>query len=498
MRFGPASRRWTRASRSVRFGVALMMGVAACTVIAVPAGASVQLSWSEPLLVDRAAALAPFPLGLQGVSCPSVTLCVAVDFLGNVVTSTDPGADRGWTVARLRGAPDLTSVACPSVSLCVAVDGFGSVLSSTNPAGGPRAWRSAVVNARGLGSLTGVSCPSVSLCVATDAFRGDVFTTTNPSGGARAWTRAHVDPADKSKAFLPGPARLTGVSCPSVSLCVAVDDHGRVLSSTNPTGGAGAWRRVHVDPAAGEGLSAVSCASVTLCVAIDSSALSSINPAGGRSAWHAALVFPVGLVSCPFVSFCALGALDGGLLTSTNPTGGTGAWSHVRVMDGTNGLQGMSCPSVSLCVGVDSAGNVVLGAPTVLGLGVPRIVATRASPLFGFNLLARRHRRRLRVDPGLAVVCPPAGPACTVTGTASEADTLPTGSVRIARFRVKVRAGTTRKLTFDLSTRGARLLIHHRDFPDATLNVIAQAGHGYEVANDLSFSLAAPPAHPTH
>jgi hypothetical protein len=40
--------------------------------------------------------------------------------------------------------------------------------------------------------VEGVSCPSVGLCVAVDQV-GDVVTSNNPAGGAAAWTVTHVD-----------------------------------------------------------------------------------------------------------------------------------------------------------------------------------------------------------------------------------------------------------------------------------------------------------------
>lgn len=60
---------------------------------------------------------------------------------------------------------------------------------------------------------------------------------------------------------------LTGVSCASASLCVAVDDAGNALVSTNPTGDARAWSATAVDP--GQPLTALSCAPAPLCVAVD-------------------------------------------------------------------------------------------------------------------------------------------------------------------------------------------------------------------------------------
>jgi hypothetical protein len=80
-----------------------------------------------------------------------------------------------------------------------------------------------------------VSCPSVSLCVAVD-LAGNVLTSTDPTGGASAWARTLIDRV-----------YLTAISCPSVSLCVAGDELGNIVTSTDPTGGANAWRSAAVD-----------------------------------------------------------------------------------------------------------------------------------------------------------------------------------------------------------------------------------------------------------
>ena len=120
--------------------------------------------------------------------------------------------------------------------------------------------------------LTGLSCPSATLCVATDG-SGDIVTSTNPEN-AGSWQVAAVDTPDDS---------IDQVSCPSAALCVAVDDSGDVLTSTNPAGGASAWQTADID---GTGtLTGISCPTVTLCVAVDDDgvALVSTNPAGGRA-----------------------------------------------------------------------------------------------------------------------------------------------------------------------------------------------------------------------
>ncbi len=78
----------------------------------------------------------------------------------------------------------------------------------------------------GSNGLLGVSCPSSGLCVGVDNF-GNVVTSSNPTGGAGAWAVTNVVGANF----------MTGVSCPSSSLCVAVDGGGNVVTSSNPTGG---------------------------------------------------------------------------------------------------------------------------------------------------------------------------------------------------------------------------------------------------------------------
>ncbi len=194
-------------------------------------------------------------------------MCIAVDDVGNVVTSSDPadGPAAMWTVANVDTGPDgtnvINAVACPTANLCVAVDDVGNGLTSTNPGDGASAtWTAATIatNPDTSNSLAAVSCPSEALCVAVDG-AGDVLSTTDPAdGAAAAWSEVGADN------FNP----LNAISCPSASLCVAVDSVGNVVSSTDPADGSGAaWRLVDVDN--NSQLTSVSCPSVSLCVAGD-------------------------------------------------------------------------------------------------------------------------------------------------------------------------------------------------------------------------------------
>lgn len=191
-------------------------------------------------------------------------------------------------------------------------------LTAPTPASADSPFSWAVTNVDSSNDLTSVSCPSASLCVAGET-GGNVVTSTNPTGGAGAWTVADASESG---------ATIKGVSCPSASLCVAVDSGGNVVTSTNPTGGAGAWSVAHVGgPGTGisAGLISVSCPSASLCVAVD---------------------------------------YDDGVVTATNPTGGAGAWSVTHV-EKAGIFNAVSCASTSLCVIVDLIGDVVVGTPAV-------------------------------------------------------------------------------------------------------------------------------------
>ena len=61
---------------------------------------------------------------------------------------------------------------------------------------------------------------------------------------------AHEAPFDAQRG-------LSWIDCPSTTLCVAGDTAGGILTSTNPTGGAGAWSYAGVDPA--RNVQGVSC-----------------------------------------------------------------------------------------------------------------------------------------------------------------------------------------------------------------------------------------------
>lgn len=316
---------------------------------------------------------------LQAISCPSVSLCVAADNARHLITSTHPAAG-AHTWRRSRLAQSISALTCPSVSFCAAVDTAGDVLTSNRPADGARAW-TRTEGPSGL-QLGGLACPTKSLCV---GFSGnEILTASNPAAGARAWRTQYsaygtapecgkYGPPD----YCPVPANISDVFCRSTNLCVALDVFGHVLSSTDPTGGPGAWQSRTLDQTCyqGECDDTVSCPSVSFCVASGSTSTVFTSSSPGNGGWTTdSPALPAGSSppaispgSCPTTHLCVGISSSGDLLVSTNPALSWVA-SSIKHHDITDPVYGYSitlaatsvaCPSSAFCVAIDALGNVI-------------------------------------------------------------------------------------------------------------------------------------------
>jgi hypothetical protein len=247
-------------------------------------------------------------------------------------------------------------------------------------------WSAAVAVDAGR-SLSGISCPSDGLCVAVDK-AGGVLVSSDPAAGSGAgWSRREID----------GGKALNAVSCASPTLCAAVDADGDVLLSTDPAAGSPAgssasWSGLPV--AAGTALTSVSCPSSTLCVAVDGKgdALLSTDPAAGSPAGSAAswstLEIDTGTaltsVSCASFALCVAVDAKGQALIGSAPADGVSAW-HARTIDPGLGLVAVSCFAIDSCVVLDSAGNSLASADaaaTVSSAAAPGSGATWSATAF--------------------------------------------------------------------------------------------------------------------
>jgi hypothetical protein len=82
--------------------------------------------------------------------------------------------------------------------------------------------------------ITGLACPTANRCVAVDN-NGDVLTSTDPTGGADAWHFENLVPFTPTEGTERQPWNaLFGASCASTSLCALVGIKGRIFTSTDP------------------------------------------------------------------------------------------------------------------------------------------------------------------------------------------------------------------------------------------------------------------------
>ncbi len=186
---------------------------------------------------------------LEGVSCASLQLCVAVDTAGNVVSTQQPDVPgSAWSSVHVSDYP-LKAVDCPTVTLCVAVGKAGTVLWSSKPAGPAESWHVASIDEGR--SITGIDCASVEHCMAIDG-SGWVLSTPEPLAGGSAWS-AHQ---------IAGPGDLDDIACAPTELCVVLVREAPQLSFFPPEGvEGGEWQNNQIG-------SKISCPNPDLCVGV--------------------------------------------------------------------------------------------------------------------------------------------------------------------------------------------------------------------------------------
>ncbi len=219
---------------------------------------------------------------MSGVACASRRQCLAVghDSSGSgVVVALSPATGailRGQRVQTIpgTGGVGLEGVACPLANLCVAVGEnsrrSAGVAVPLNPATGAIRRGQSVQNVTHKGILVDLACPSTTVCLAVGwgASQPSVAVPIDPKTGELS--KGQSDRSISARA-----AMLTAVSCPSISLCLAVG---------NDTGDPSVGQAVPIDPTtativadqsiqtlAGTGaLNAVVCHSTAQCVAAGS------------------------------------------------------------------------------------------------------------------------------------------------------------------------------------------------------------------------------------
>jgi hypothetical protein len=278
---------------------------------------------------------------LNAVSCVSSTTdCTVSDSRGNAFYTTNVSASSSatWTAWSGPGTSPSEAVDCPASSLCLLADG-GNLYSAPSLGG---SWTVVLYPIWGVDAI---SCASSSFCVEGQNHYGFFRYSTSPASAS--WNIEDQ-----------GSAAMSGVSCLSSSFCAIVDNSGNVhVATTTSQIESASWKVTNVDGSSA--LNGVACISTTLCVAIDGAgnvleltmssegiATASKNDIDGTNDLTA--------VSCAANSTtCTTVDNQGNIFVSHN---GGATWTK----DYTFGdkLTSVSCASTSLCVAVDTTGNV--------------------------------------------------------------------------------------------------------------------------------------------
>jgi photosystem II stability/assembly factor-like uncharacterized protein len=300
---------------------------------------------------------------LTSVSCPTTTQCMVA---GAAVSGTLSPSTATEDVVVLSGSctmvgcggsgiPSLSSVnvldgvSCPSSSLCVAV-GDGQIAT---------AGASPTTQDAPIGVVSAVSCASASDCMAAGATSGSVAAIASSTDGGSSWAAAFIAPY--------GVDDLDAVSCPTTSVCTAVGGTeggfagfsvtgpGAVVNSTD---GGATWTEQSL-PADAGALGAISCASTSVCEALGTTTSSNpeiLGTTNGGTTWQDQAV-PAGFgtggqLSCPSTSDCT--AVSGGTVIGTTDGGTT--WAAETVPAGED-LDAVACTSTTSCTAVGSDTN---------------------------------------------------------------------------------------------------------------------------------------------
>ena len=236
----------------------------ACTAVDI-AGSAITLRKSRwtPRELDPRSANDLTPTGLRGidtVSCPTVTFCLAGDVYGRVYRFNGRSWSRSTALAaRVGTIAGIVDISCASPSFCAAVTS-GSALTYvggtwSNPVELEPVLQQRAAAGRHLSALSGIGC-SGAICVAVDTF-GNAFMLR---GGVWSAPEA-VDPRSSDDGTRDG---LTAVTCATPRFCMATDDLGNVAAFDNNL-----WSPPMQIDRTDLGLAAISCPTPTFCLALN-------------------------------------------------------------------------------------------------------------------------------------------------------------------------------------------------------------------------------------
>jgi hypothetical protein len=323
--YGPNMR---RAYVAILLSMALVAG---CSTSTTPDSAGPH--WSKPVQAEGAAPSAVYR-SLYGVSCPSSTLCVAVDENGSALF----WRSGRWSMPQpVWSGGTLNSVSCPTSTFCTAMSAGGSALTYDG-----RSWSSPV--SVGPSATYEVSCPTITFCAAVGASGAPGGPSTVGTFNGKSWSTFLTSSTGALS------DRLMDLSCPTPTLCVAVNLNGHTFTFDGNKWSAS--RRVLT-----KGLFSVSCPTSSFCLAVTHSG--DFVTFNGKN-WSTPTGIPgfqTGIaraVSCSSATECTTVGLSG-LAASWHQ----GHWSNpVSVFPGPGyATVSVSCAKPNNCMTVNDKGS---------------------------------------------------------------------------------------------------------------------------------------------
>ena len=317
---------------------------------------------------------------LAGVSCPSISVCIAVgDSPGVVGALAERWDGSSWTIQSTDSAGGndaFTGVSCAATTACMAVGVLTFVsgccsreMDALAERWNGSSWSDVSPATVGYGStFAGVSCPSTIACTAVGSYTdgsGGPFTLAERWSGSSWAVQSSPNPGTYSNALL-------GVSCPpSTGHCTAVG------FSYNSSGGqpalAEGWNgsqwTVQSSSNVPVGLTAVACVAAAICTATGSYGDTSANRGVGlAAAWDGSTwtvqstpesrgIMPSQLsaIACSATTACsAVGSYRNasGRQVSLAERWNGSSWSTQSTSDAGSQLNSVSCPATTICTAV--------------------------------------------------------------------------------------------------------------------------------------------------
>jgi hypothetical protein len=291
--------------------------------------------------------------GVTALSCPATTSCVAVDSGGRAIAFA-PSRPGSPTPVRIDAGSPLLGVSCPSAHQCSAIAPW--VESTFDPLGGHGISHGTVVT-KHFRQVSDVVCSTTTRCLAIVSGRQAAFDPKQFKLPTQHQLASFRD------------AWVAGIACPAAGECVATDTDGYGVSY-DPLTATFIKRRIKVEK--GEALTGVACSSRSQCTAIDDDGMEiTFQPLTGKRITATSIDRSVGHdapygdsddelddISCPSVTICV--AVDTrGDAVAFNPRSKHSV--KPTIVDPGQILTSISCPTTHRCVAVDAAGHALAG-----------------------------------------------------------------------------------------------------------------------------------------